>query len=544
MAKQTAASATFQFSLKDAIGVLSIVLAALFLQTLLLPLRPFQSDESTYVYAAYALTRGLIPYREVFMAHPPLMYYAYSFFMQFAGPNFVIMRLFNVVVYLGTIILTFLMSKMILVDHERSSAYALVCAAIYAFYPSFLMITSTTALLENLLTFFTLSTVITYILYRQTGRGVFIFLCGTLIGLSVMTTFRAVLLALSLVLFNVFRNVWRRNYKTSVLNICSILSGALVPLFAVAGLLFIQQALSQFYLQTVYIHTVLYAQDLSRRLQNLTWYASTMLPLLVTGALGALYSIRTAKKTGVSLGVLPTIILGLVSGGLLLAFRNLSMHYFYFLSPYVAFLSVMCLLQIVSLLSADGSVKVKSDQKFALLTVFLTLLIVLGFQTASYAADLTVPYFRQTPYNELDFYIGRYIANVTSPTDKIWASEQAIGFFADRLIVAPYNSSWPFRGFFSSVLGYHFKVDKGNDMKDLEQGFISVEQLIQAWDREQVKAIVFIHGQGWVPYPDELIWNGYRNHTGAAEYIRNSYEIKLIVTSPSVPYEYHVWVKK
>jgi len=35
------------------------------LRTMILYLRPFQSDESTYVYAAYTITRDLVPYREV-----------------------------------------------------------------------------------------------------------------------------------------------------------------------------------------------------------------------------------------------------------------------------------------------------------------------------------------------------------------------------------------------------------------------------------------------------------------------------------------------
>jgi hypothetical protein len=196
------------------------------------------------------------------------------------------------------------------------------------------------------------------------------------------------------------------------------------------------------------------------------------------------------------------------------------------------------------MLSNDKEKKMKIDFNFTLLTVFLALLVVLSFQTLTYSYDVTVPYFNRTPYNLVNFYIGSYIANMTNSNDKIWTTEGSIGFFAERLIVAPSNSDWPFRAFFTNALGYSFNVDRANDMKDFKEGFISTEQLVEAWEKEGVEVLVFIHGQGWIPYPDDLLWNGFRNQSGVAEYVREKYELRLIVTAPEVSYVYYVWVRK
>ena len=146
------------------------MVAALFLRTLFLDRRPFQSDESLYVYSAYAITKGVVPYREIFLAHPPLMYLIYSVFIRVVGTNFVSLRLCNVVVYLFTIFLTYIMVKLLLEKHQSGGVFALLSAAIYAFYPSYFLLLSTTSLLENILTLFTLSSVVAYIQFHRTDN--------------------------------------------------------------------------------------------------------------------------------------------------------------------------------------------------------------------------------------------------------------------------------------------------------------------------------------------------------------------------------------
>lgn len=534
----------FLFSFRDTVTVFAVIMGALLLRVTVLNLRPFQSDESTYVYAAYGMTRGLVPYREIFMAHPPLVYCLYSIFIELIGVDVFLIRLCNILIFLVTVALTYIMTKMILKNYMAGSKAPILCTCIYAFYPSFFLVASTNALMEDLLTLFTLGTIVAYIGYFHTRKRLFLLITGILMGLSVITTFRAVLFVAAIILFDLFRNLWRKNLKKALGNALTMLSAMSMPFLILACSLVCLQALNQFFLHTYYIQLVLFPQDPSSRLEHVLWYVKSMFPLLVLGALGSLFFVKGALERRMSLCILPSFVLGFVYLGIGFTFRNTLMHYFFYLSPYLSLLATVCLMQVASVLIRNGGKKLKTDLGFTLVASFLALLVLLNFQTVIYASEVTAPYFRETPYNQLHLYIGRYIANATEATDKIWTSEQAIGFFAERLIVAPSVTDWPFRGFFSSVLGFSFDVDRADDMKDYKEGFLSPASLVESWEEEQVKAIVFIHGQGWVPYPDDLLWNGFRNQTGVSEYVQNNYELRVVVNSPGVPYLYRVWVRK
>jgi len=75
-------------------------------------------------------------------------------------------------------------------------------------------------------------------------------------------------------------------------------------------------------------------------------------------------------------------------------------------------------------------------------------------------------------------------------------------------------------------------------------GIVSPKQFAEAWEKEKVKALIFISGTGWVPYPDELLWNGFQEQEGVANYVEEKYELKHIVTAFEVPYIYEIWVMK
>jgi hypothetical protein len=55
-------------------GLFSIAVLSIAIRLLVVDVPPFQSDESVNVYAAYAIARGALPYREVALSHPPLGY--------------------------------------------------------------------------------------------------------------------------------------------------------------------------------------------------------------------------------------------------------------------------------------------------------------------------------------------------------------------------------------------------------------------------------------------------------------------------------------
>ena len=528
------------FSIREAVGIFSILIVAFFIRAVILNLRPFQSDESIYVYASYAITRGVVPYREIYLAHPPLMYAIYSVFIQLVGPDFIRIRLLNVLTYLVTVFLVYTMARMLLKNHKGNHTFALLSAAIYAFYPSNFLLISIASLLENVLTSLTLGVVIVYISYRESKNKWLLFSAGILMGLALITTLRAVIFVMSMALFHVLSCLWGKKYKDTFRDVVIAFIGTLVPALVVILTAVYWEALPQLYLQLVYRQMIRPYQE--SRLFHLFLYINSMIPLIVTGVLGAIYSARIAKREKRSSLVLPIFVYATTFLALTFAFPNTFLQYFFHLNPYLAFLSVMCFFQVKTVLKACGFIKTKMrlDQNLTLLSIFLVLLILLSFQKLDSFKEKEMPYFRQTPYNSLHFYVGNSVATVSEPNDKIWTSEGAIAFFAQRLIVAPNSSSWPVHTHFSAIFGFTSSDSK----KQFAQTLVTPEQFVEAWEKEKVKVIVFIRGSGWVPYPDELLWNGFKGQEGTASYIEEKYELRLVVRSTNVPYSYFVWVRK
>lgn len=106
------------------------------------------------------------------------------------------------------------------------------------------------------------------------------------------------------------------------------------------------------------------------------------------------------------------------------------------------------------------------------------------------------------------------------------------------------TSDFRFIGMFDAMIGFNFSVDKGFEIKGYTNGFVRPDDFIMSWQSNNVSLLVFIMNKGWVPYPDPLLWSGYRNQTGVAEYITKNYSLKEIVTSEFNPYTYYIWVRK
>jgi hypothetical protein len=143
----------------------------------------------------------------------------------------------------------------------------------------------------------------------------------------------------------------------------------------------------------------------------------------------------------------------------------------------------------------------------------------------------------------VEFYVGNYVATIDS-NNKMWTSEGAIAFFAGKLIVPPNSTDWPLHAFYSDAFSYSWNQFKGDEMKDYKYGVVSLSQFIESWEKEQVKVIVIIRGTGWIPYPDELMWDGIYGQEGVANYIQSKYELRQVITIPEVPYVYEVWVRR
>lgn len=512
------------------LGVFAFVV---FLYTLLLYIIPFQSDESVYTYGGYLIAQGQIPYREVFLAHPPLMYLTYALLIRLFGANYMAIRFFNIGLFLGICVLSYIFAKLVLRKLTTNKFYSLLVVILCAFYPSVFLLHPAGLLLENLLTFFSLAMVIVYLMFRKNSDKRLLFLMGLLAGLAMLTTLRSVFFIGSLCLFHIISLVWCKRFKQLFVDVLAIIAGIAIPLASLFVALYSWNALPQFYNHVIRFPS-LFPMPFEERFFNLVWYFNSMIPLIVLAVVGTFargVKMAESQEKGRFSSIFPIYQYWVVFLVLLVGLST-RFHYLFYITPYLALMSVIGLFYIKRFMLNFANVKYT-----ALIVCSLVLIGFTTVQTVDYTFKKTVTYFQDDPYVDIHDYIGRYISNVTEPTDKIWTSEGAIGFLSQREIVAPNSTDWPFICFFADVLG---ASPEGNVVKD---GLVTPKDFSDTLQANNVKVIVVIQGKGWVPYPDSIIWNGYNGQDGIKTYVHDYYECTNLITSEEVPYLYFIWVR-
>jgi 4-amino-4-deoxy-L-arabinose transferase-like glycosyltransferase len=500
----------------------------------------FQSDDSLYVYAAYAISRGVTPYSQIFLAHPPMLYFVFAAVIEMIGVNLILTRLFSIGIFLATFFLSYLMAKALFKDNKKSEITALLCTSIYAFYP-IIVVFSIPVLAEFTFTFFTLTSVVFYAKSTYSGSKLLLFFAGLFMGLALITKLTAFIFIASIILFNAILVMWRRKYRKVLTDTFIISLGIAVPLVATLFLMhFYFNSLSEFYIQTYSFQTIRRQMIDTERWSSISAYLNSFFPLIVTGVLGALYLLIDARKWENPLIVLPAWIYA--SNAVVLIFLpTVFLHYFFYLTPYLSFLSLIFFIQVLSLIcnrrKSEIKVEISSKLKKKIFPLFLSFILLIALQVVTQFGT-QFSYFYGSPYTKVELYIGNYVKNITNFDDKIWTSEGGIAFFAQRIIVAPNSSEWPMQCLFNDVFNNTFNDGRKG------MGILSPEQFIEAWEKEKVKVIIFILGTGWVPYPDDLLWNGFQNQDGVAHYVEEKYELRHIVTASEVPYVYEIWVRK
>ena len=514
------------FPPSEVIGITCIVILSLFLRVTRIPAAPFSSDESLYSYASYAISKGVIPYREIQLAHPPFMYLINAVFIRLSGANLIYLRLWTIGISLANVFLVYLMVKLILRNQKESGKLGLLSAGIYAFYPA---ITAVTSSLEAILTFFMLLSLIVYVKSYSSNRKTLLFFSGVFMGCALMTKLPAIFFIATILIYHLIYALWHKEYRRVSLELPIILLGIAIPLaFTLFWIVFSCGAFSQFYMQIFQWQVVRPPQLFSERLGNILWYASAFLPLIVIGALSLPYFVKKVKTRDNNLVLLPAILYATNIVGFLALSRFILFHYFIFLSPFLVFLDALFLNQLSHIIKKKPKISTKRSFSlvFLLISVIILATTIVPFFTARIGPDLVIP-FVDNPYTKTEYYVGNYVAAITNQTDKIWTSEGGIAFFAQRSIATPNSSDWPVQAFFDDMFGV-----------------LSPSQFVQTWENEETKVVIFILGKGWIPYPDGYLWYGASNSTGVAGYIQEKYELKKFLTASGTPYTYEIWVRK
>ncbi len=512
-----------------------ILQVALFVRVVFLDSTQLASDEAIYTYTSYLITKGVLPYKEVFMAHPPLSFYFTAFFMWIFEPSYPSIRILSTGIFLGTIIMTYLLSKVAL--GKLDGKYSLFVAALYALYPSWFTINSIASLLENLLTLFTLLSTYFFVLYHREKKSRYLLISGFFGGCALLTTVRAVFFLVSLVIIHLIYMVWIRKPNQYFRNGLFFAFGFAFPISFTLGLLAVSNVLQYFYLDVVTYQISIFRISMNDRLWYLGWYLTSEWPLLLFAGFGILLAAKTVKQTRNISVAIPGFVFFL--NFFFFSSFGFFMHYLQFLCPFLSIISILGIIEVKRKVLGDQRSRARSK---AFVFIFLVVLGLFYYFTVTNFYQISF-YLHKNPYDKVNYYIGKRIANITSSSDYIWSGDAAIGFFSKRMIVAP-SADFRFIGCSDSIIGFDYGNDRGAEMQGYKDGFVTVEDFIESWDSNRVKVLVFIMNKGWIPYVDHLLWNGYREHVGVAEYVSQEYELYEVVFGEDVPHVYYIWVRR
>jgi len=524
------------------LGPLPMIVLATFLTVQSMQSIPrfsFFSDESVYIYASYAMSRGATPYIDVAMVHPPIMYAIYAGLIRLLGNELYFLRFFNVILFFTNVYISYLVAKTILGGRINGKIFGIISMLLYGLYDFNFMPIATA---ENILTLFTVACVFFLAKFLMEKSLFWLFISGLFGGCALMTKYISIIFLVSLSLFYLIVRITGRHKVSHILKGSSLflVGVSTVPAIVIACLAK-SGALENFYTQTYYWQMIRFvSRDLT--FGALQAYYSNFLPLLIFAAIGTLFLLENVIATRRLLLLLP-ICLFEICALLTFGLRQILYHYWLYLSPYLSMLSASSLYFPVETIVThvrDPALRRKfTGIAIVVIVVVGSTICFIPLNQQRILEERSV----ESPYTQVQFDVGNCVSSLTSPNEKIWTSEGAIAFFAHRLIVPPNSKQWPASAFYDDFFSFSHGEDTSEYMKDCKYGVITIEEFISAWDMEKTGVIIIIRGEGPIPYPDELMWNGFRGQKGIAEYVQGHYNLYAIYGSPNIPYRYEIWVR-
>jgi len=183
-----------------------------------------------------------------------------------------------------------------------------------------------------------------------------------------------------------------------------------------------------------------------------------------------------------------------------------------------------------------------SDIALSLLYILMIFWLSTGFSlgTRWFLIDTVIGNSASATSTQNQIYLANYVKNLTNPSDKIWTTEAAIAFFAERMIVEPDSRFWKFQGFFQDVWGYSWtRSDYRGPIPGYSEGLITLNDIRTAWQTEKPKVILFFESS----LVDQFIWDGitnaYTEQEGLAGYVVANYQLVKASEFPNV----EVWIR-
>ncbi len=487
-----------------------ILLSLLFVLTIGMALRFYNlayfhhmaADESVYVQAVFAMIRGYLPYRDVFIAHP-LVYFLIEYPFIRLYPSLLMARSISVFLSLGTILLIFYIAKNLYSENVAILATALFALSSYAIYCNKL------AIVENAVLFFITLSLYFFFKHYKSDCKKHLFLSGLFAGVAFISKYSATFVIIVLMLLIAVKSVKKLSFFVAFASIA--------PLVFISSL-FLFGVYPYWYVQTVSLQLIRFSLPLSFKMFELGVYHALTLPLVIMAIPVMIH--RKVREDAVltALYVMPFLIMCFG--------KVLFTHYFLMLTPMLCILAARGLDQYF--IRPEGFRKINAK----LLVVLAIFIVHLCFSSSIFVGSAQSEFAVR-----LKMEVADYIRSITREDDKIWTTEADIAFFAQRLIVAPNSTMWKYQGFYEDVWGYMGTSYVGQ-FAGYSGGLISLMEIRQALESEKPKVVVIMQHK----LADMLIWNGINNpaykEDGLADYISTHYRLERSL------YDIHVYVRK
>jgi len=486
----------FAFQGKDFLLLLAALMLGVFVRFYNLSYFHFMTaDESVYTQAVYAITKGYVPYRDVFVAHPPVHFLVQYPFMLISS-SLLMVRFLSVLLGLGSIILLLYAARALYSERVARLATIMFALAPYAIFFNKL------ALVENTLLFFATLAFCLFFKYYRNGDRKWLMLSGFFVGVAIMSKYTMLFVVIVLIAFIAVR----KEFKNLILFAAC---ACIIPLVLLLTIL-LSNTFNNFYVQTVSLQLIRFSLPLSTRMWEIALYSVWISPLALL-AFPALPLGR--KKEDLLLTFLCIVPLLIMFSG-----KTFFAHYPLMLTPIICILAARGL--DLSLSLSKSSIKKKVP------ILFLVGFLVFHFFLASTA-------FSGLPTIEFDvrrkLEVANYVRSITNENDKIWTTEADIGFFAQRMIVIPDSEFWKFQGFYEDVWGY-FGVEYVGQYIGYPRGLIAIADIRKAIEEEKPKVVVIMEFK----IADYFIWNGISNpnykEIGLADYIPTHYHLEAEIS--------------
>lgn len=491
-----------------------LILVGMFLRTYNLEtFQSLNSDEAVYSQTAFVMSRGYIPYRDVYIAHPPLFFYIECTWIILTGPSLFSLRFLNVLLGMTvTFVIYFICGKL------YSSKLGFVAALLYTILPLSIF-SNKLAIIDNSLALFSILMMASFLFYYNERKIKYLILAGSFAGISLLIKFTAIQV---IVVPLVFMGIERRFRDL-------LLFTFLITIFPVTFMtvLFLEGLLKLFIHQAIYVQLFnrVFALTLVEKMYMFTYYLLWVLPLFILAVIAIKNSNRKEDEIiGVwYLAPLIFILLG----------THTFLQYFIQLNAPLSILAAIAILKCKP--SKDWFIhliKPFNLSKILLVSMITALLLLPTLFSLSYSLGTS-------DEQEAKVRIANYVKKITTPDEKIWTTDASIAFLSRRIIIPVESEYYKYQGFFEGTFGYSTDETYRGPFSPGVPTLLSLQEILVALEKYKPKVII-INRDSFV---DSLIWNGiynsYYTEDGLSAYILRNYYLSKAFSPTNV----EVWVR-